>query len=137
MTIKYLAIPYSHTDDYMKELRFEVANAVSARLMKEGEVIFSPISHSHPMAKYGLPGDWDYWKDQDIMFLNVCSEFYVVMLKGWKESTGVSAEIAHMEQRGIDIQFIDPYADETISELVEKHDDYLNTKGGHYVRKTM
>jgi hypothetical protein len=128
MTIKYLAIPYSHTDDEIKDLRFEIANAVSARLMKEGEVIFSPISHSHPMVKYGLPGDWNYWKNQDIMFLNVCSEFCVVMLEGWEESTGVSSEIAHMEQRGIDVQFIDPYADETIRELVVKHNDVLFNK---------
>jgi len=125
MTIKYLAIPYSHINNHVEELRFEIANAISTRLMKEGEIIFSPISHTHPMVKYGLPGDWNYWKEQDIAFLDICNELYVVMLKGWKESTGIPAEIAHMEQRGIAVQFIDPYTDETIRKLVEKHDKLL------------
>jgi len=125
--IKYLAIPYSHTNVELCVLRFEIANAVSALLMKEGEVIFSPISHTHPMARYGLPGDWAYWKDQDIEFLNLCGEMYVVMLKGWDVSIGVKAEIEHMKQRGIKITYLDPYAleDKVINDMCIAHNRLL------------
>jgi hypothetical protein len=126
--IKYLAIPYSHDNEEVREIRFEIANAVSALLMKKGEVIFSPISHTHPMVKYGLPGDWAYWEEQDTHFLNVCGAFYAVMLKGWDVSTGVTAEISYMvEQRGIQINYINPYEleDDVIRKMATKHDKLL------------
>lgn len=106
--IEYLAIPYSHNNPDVRELRFELANKVAAALMREGRVIFSPISHTHPLVKYGLPTDWEYWKTQDEHFLNICGRLIVVMAAGWKESDGVQAEIAHVEKRGLRVIYIDP-----------------------------
>lgn len=109
MTIRYLAIPYSHPDPRVRELRFEIANYVSAKLMNNGEVVFSPITHSHPISVYGLPSDWNYWKTQDTSFLNVCDKFSIVAIDGWDKSDGVSEEILHMSNRKIEIEMINPF----------------------------
>ena len=121
--IKYLAIPYTHKNEEVLNLRFEIANLISAELMKKGDVIFSPISHTHPMAKYGLPIEWSYWKSQDEKFLDVCEKLYVTLLKGWDKSTGVNAEITHMKSRNVDVTYLDPYelGNEVLNKMVEKH----------------
>lgn len=108
MGIRYLAIPYSHEDVKVKELRFEIANFVSAKLMQEGEIVFSPITHSHPLVKYGLPGDWEYWKKQDESFLNICDSISIVQIQGWTESKGIRDEVAWMRKRGIEPEYINP-----------------------------
>jgi hypothetical protein len=131
--IMYIAIPYSHPDPRVRELRFEIANFVSAKLMNNGKIVFSPISHSHPMVKYGLPTDWKYWKSQDTAFLNMCSEFGIVKIDGWEQSKGVSDERDFMFNREIEIEMIEPfirwgYEFERFVELTLKRicDKYIN-----------
>lgn len=101
----YLAIPYTG----IEQLSFETANRVSGRLMQEGHIVFSPISHSHPIAQTcELPAHWDYWKEADTAFLSWCDEVRVVMLDGWQRSKGVNAEMEIAEMIGKKIRFIDP-----------------------------
>lgn len=125
--IKYLAIPYTHNNPEVRNLRFEIANLVSSMMMKKGEIIFSPISHTAPMEKYGLPVEWSFWKDQDTHFLNVCDEIYVTMIDGWKVSTGVTAEINHMVEKGTKVTFINPETldCEELNRMVEQHNKLL------------
>jgi hypothetical protein len=105
----YLATPYSHDDTYVKEYRFLAVNKVASVLLARGEFVFSPISHTHPIAKVGkLPGDWEYWLNFDKAFLERCSKLYVLMLDGWKESSGVTAEIKIAKELGIEIEYLDP-----------------------------
>jgi hypothetical protein len=128
MDITYLAIPYSHEDKRIEEMRFEIANFVASTLMKTGEIIFSPISHTHPMVRYGLPGDWEYWKSQDRSFLDVCSRFKVVCIEGWDKSSGVSGETKHMEERGINAEYVDPYELEGFAEFMEEMMNKLSSR---------
>ena len=53
----YLASPYSDPDPWVKENRFLAVCTKAAKMMSEGAYVFSPIAHTHPIAKYGLPGD--------------------------------------------------------------------------------
>lgn len=92
-TFEYLACPYSDPNPIVRDGRFEAANKVAASLMKEGRFIFSPISHTHPIALYGLPKGWDYWQRYDLVFIQQCEKVIVLMLPGWKESIGVQREI--------------------------------------------
>ena len=63
----YLAIPYSG----MAEESFRIANEVSAKLMNEGHIVFSPISHSHPIAiAHNLPTDWIFGRSLMKVSLN-------------------------------------------------------------------
>ena len=77
--IIYLAIPYT----WNPTKAFDIANRVAADLMEEGYIIFSPISHSHPIA------DWmedskrlsqEFWMHQDLPILDMCSELKLIVV---------------------------------------------------------
>ncbi len=88
----YLAIPYSHPDPEVREQRFQTANTVAACLMAAGHHVFSPISHTHPIALAGdLPLGWDFWAEYDRQILSICNMVIVLCVDGWLESKGVQA----------------------------------------------
>lgn len=108
----YLATPYSHEDPVIRQQRFEIVNRVAASLMSDGNYIFSPISHTHPIALAGdLPTCWDYWEQYGRVMLSACVSLYVLCQPGWKESKGVTAEIVIAEEMGLPIEYIDAYID--------------------------
>ncbi len=107
MPLAYLACPYSHELRSVRCERFEKANRAAAKLMESGVVLFSPISHTHPIADAnGLPLNWEYWERYDRAFLSVTSKMYVLMIDGWRESKGVQAEIRIAEELGIAIEYL-------------------------------
>jgi len=106
--IVYLAAPYSHKDPAIKQSRFEQINKVAAKLMSEGVILFSPISHTHPIALAGsLPGNWEFWATYDRAILENCKKIIVLKLDGWKESTGVSAEIDIAKELNIPVEYME------------------------------
>jgi len=105
----YLATPYSHDDPDVRQRRFEIVNRVAAKLMRDGVHIYSPISHTHPIAMAGdLPKGWDFWEKYDRVVLAACVKVIVLRQKGWDQSTGVAAEIAIAKEMGLPVEFIDP-----------------------------
>jgi len=106
--IEYLAIPYSHEDVLISKYRFEVVNKITAALIREGRIIFSPISHCHPLTDYGLPGSWEYWQKYAYEFLSVVKKLIVIKLDGWEKSLGVQGEIKIAKKLGLTIEYIDP-----------------------------
>lgn len=77
--IIYLAIPYT----WNPEQSFIIANKVSAELMKQGYVVFSPVSHSHPIAKYldfEIKFDHDFWMSKDLPILKRCDKIIFVVI---------------------------------------------------------
>lgn len=106
--MKYLAIPYTDPDPEVMRQRFELANRKAAEFMKQGLLIYSPISHSHPIAQYGLPLDWEYWQHYDQEILSICDELIIVMADGWKESRGIKAETASAIEMGIVVSYALP-----------------------------
>ena len=106
--IVYLASPYSHSDPAVMRERFEKICEVSARFMRDGVNIFSPIAHTHPIAQYGLQLGWDFWKDYDEKIIAVCGELWVCTMDGWQESKGVQAEIKIAERLEVPVRFVNP-----------------------------
>lgn len=105
----YLACPYSHPDKAVQEARFQAVNKAAAKLMAEGTYIFSPISHTHPIALAGkLPGGWDFWEGYDRTMLDCCSKLIVLKVDGWEKSTGVTAEIKIATELGMLIEYMEP-----------------------------
>lgn len=98
--IVYVAVPYSHEDESVREGRFRRVCEYVAELSRAGVTVFSPISMMHPVAKYGLPGDWAFWEKFDTAFLRRCDRMIVLCLDGWEDSTGVNAEIKIMQDMG-------------------------------------
>ena len=106
-SIVYLAVPYSHPDLIVRQARFQTANICAAHLMRQGMHVFSPISHTHPIALAGqLPLGFDYWGAFDMAFLSVAKRIIVVTVDGWKESVGVTKEIAIADGLGLPISFM-------------------------------
>ena len=89
----YLATPYFDPDPAVRQWRFEAACKATAQMLRAGLIVFSPIAHSHPLTRYGLPGDWKFWHRYDRAHLEACSAMAVLTLEGWQESKGVQAEI--------------------------------------------
>jgi len=105
----YLASPYTHTDPKVRESRFHDACKVAGRLMQKGHRIFSPIAHSHPIAlSCGLPTEWGFWKKYDMEFLKLCSQLWIIQLKGWNESLGISKEIKISRRLEKPIYYVEP-----------------------------
>lgn len=105
--LTYLAVPYTHENPQIREWRFNKANEAAAYLMKKGLLVFSPISHSHPIAvTSGLPTDWEYWKKFCNAYLSHCNKIIILMLEGWEESVGVQNEIKIAEEYGIEIEYL-------------------------------
>lgn len=107
MSYTYLASPYTHPDETVRRLRFEEACAAAARLMAEGEVVFCPIAHSHPIdILFPKPESGEFWKKQDAPFLAGASKVKVLMLPGWAASPGVANEIAYARTHNIPVEYI-------------------------------
>ncbi len=104
----YLASPYSHPDPAVREQRFRAACRAAVALLRAGHLVFSPITHSHPLAQHGLPGNWQFWERYDREFLERCDEVVVLMLPGWKESVGVQAEIRIAGELGKPVRYLAP-----------------------------
>jgi nucleoside 2-deoxyribosyltransferase len=106
----YLASPYSHPDPAVREERFRAACRATAALLRAGEVVFSPIVHSHSLIEFELPTAWSYWERIDRVHLERCDEVAVLMLDGWRESIGVREEIAMARALGKPVRFLAPEA---------------------------
>ena len=104
----YLASPYSHPDAAIREERFRAACRAAAQLMRAGNIVFSPIAHSHPIALHGLPFDWMFWERHDREQLARCDEVVGLMLDGWQGSEGVLAEIRIAAELGKPVRYLEP-----------------------------
>lgn len=112
MSLIYLATPYSSPDPEIQEERFLAVNRVAAKLMSQGLHIYSPISHTHPIANAGdLPRGWDYWEQYDRAVLAACVGMMVFCQDGWRQSKGVSAEIEIAHEMGLPVQYINENGD--------------------------
>lgn len=109
--IIYLATPYTHPRADVRDMRFEASNRVAALVMQQGHSVFSPISHSHPIAKY-LPGDLltdhEFWMGQDLPLLAVADELWVYPPDAADVSRGVAREVDEAKRMGKPIKYIWP-----------------------------
>lgn len=117
----YLATPYTHADPRVMERRFLGVNKAAAILMKMGFLVYSPISHTHPIALAGdLPKEWSFWGKFDTVMMSHCNCMIVLMQEGWRESKGIKEEIKIAQKLKIPFEFIKP--NEIEEELKKKEE---------------
>lgn len=110
--IIYLACPYTDAPADVREARFHAATEAAAHLIERGNVVYSPITMTHPIDLI-LAGEQstlgsDFWVQFDEAFMELCDELVILRLDGWKESKGVQRERKFFEDRGRPISYIDP-----------------------------
>lgn len=105
----YLACPYSSPDPAISELRFQQVTWAAAELTRADAVVFSPITSSHPLHVIGgMRGDWAFWRRIDYQYIRASQTIVVLTLPGWRDSTGVSAEIRYAKRKGIPVEYWSP-----------------------------
>lgn len=102
----YISAPYSHSDSSVRDERMKQVYALDARLTCEGKFTVSPLYKVELTRHHELPATWEYWKEYSYELLSRCDRMYVLMLPGWQESPGVTAEIEFAQSSGIPITYI-------------------------------
>ena len=109
----YVAGPYTNPAD-QRQYRFEALTRAAVEEMRAGNLVYSPITHSHLLdvvlaqdTAEGTLGS-DFWVAMDEHFMSICDECVVVMLPGWRESRGVAFEINHFTAAGKPVRYTEP-----------------------------
>lgn len=104
----YLAAPYTHRNIDVVNERVTAINRKAAELMIKGDIVFSPISHSHYISRQEcLPGTFEFWQAQNHSMIEWCDEVHIYCLPGWMQSKGVRDEYEHALALNKKIEFIE------------------------------
>ena len=111
MKVIYLASPYSHPDEQVRVDRYEAVSAMAASIIvkTKGQIMpFAPITHSHPLfvLKPETGSDFTAWQGFDEWMIRACDELWVLTLKGWDKSVGVTAEIEYAKSMGKHVEYV-------------------------------
>lgn len=105
----YMATPYSKWPAGI-DAAFEMACREAARLLKAGITVYSPIAHTHPIAKLGGidPLSHEIWLAADRPLMDAARGLIVVRAHGWEDSYGIGEEIKVFRAAGKPILYVDP-----------------------------
>lgn len=106
----YLASPYYHKSEYVRQKRHLQAALAAGFLMKwQGYCVYAPIVQSKTIADLiDLPHSFEgFWESQDFCHIDSCDELHVLRLDGWQQSQGVKAEIDYADSKNMPIHYWD------------------------------
>lgn len=105
----YLASPYFHNSVEVMKARYHEALLAAAFLLRAKKWNFSPISYCHEMStRYGMPRDFEFWREYDMHMIRAATEFYILCIEGWDRSLGIMNERQLAEHRHLPITFMTP-----------------------------
>lgn len=106
----YIATPFTSPSATVRAANFARANRFAAWAMLQGHTVFSPISHSVPVAEY-LPSELllshEFWQSQDQPLLRLCQEIWICPPDAALTSRGVAAEVKEANRLGLPIRYVD------------------------------
>ena len=89
----YLAGPYTHEDPRVMEERYRILTQIATNLVSLGYLVFSPITHSHPINLRLNIFEFAHWRIYDlVMIAEWADEVWIVPMEGWQNSIGVTGE---------------------------------------------
>lgn len=104
----YLASLYSiNSTPEIRQERYERVQELTALMLLNGYIVFSPITYNHPIAiKFNLPPGWEFWEPIDTCYINKCDEMLILKDDGWNKSVGITAEIEIAKKINKKIRFV-------------------------------
>ncbi len=103
----YLAAPYKSDYKDIREKRMREVNRIAGTLIRNGNIVFSPLSHGDTICKQvSMKTDWNTWAKQNEAFIAVSKKLVILALPGWRESIGVREEMNLAEKYKIPIEII-------------------------------
>jgi len=125
--IWYLGSPYSHEDLGVREERHRYVCQAAARLFESGIYTYSPIAHTVAINELGGLNEaaFEFWRAFDLGMVDRLTGLMVLMLPGWRESVGLTAEIAHARATGKPVLWVEPVIDARTGRLTgcQLHED--------------
>ena len=104
----YIASPYSHPDEYVREENFKRVSRYAALLVSEGHIAVSPITYGHTLLVFhDMPSDYAFWQKFCLTLLAKCDKLIVYKLPGWEKSKGVADEIEFAHENSIIIEYVE------------------------------
>lgn len=87
--------PFNMINKLFLTLRYRKITKICAHIMAGNNIVFSPITHSHPVAMIGkLPAlSHTFWLRQDKFWVDACDEVWVYKDLPYWTSYGVQREI--------------------------------------------
>jgi len=106
----YLATPYSKYPGGL-DAAFVLAAKGAAACVRAGVPVFSPITHTHPVAIHGGIDPYDHaiWLPADAPLMRQARGLIVLTAEGWRESYGIGVEIAEFERLVRPIHYMAPF----------------------------
>lgn len=106
----YFAHPYSGNEAY----NYFLCNKRVSKLINLGHAIFSPITHSHPLATDENRNDHDLWLKLDFIIMDCCGA--VIFAPEWEHPKGCVLEMKRAVQRKQQILFYPDFLNTTLPE---------------------
>ncbi len=105
----YLATPYTKYPAGI-EAAFEDAAALAGELLQYGLKVYSPITHTHPIAMHADidPLDHTIWLPFDGAMMRKADAILVAKMLGWGGSLGIAHEIETFWNAGKPVYYLDP-----------------------------
>lgn len=106
----YLASPYTHTSEVIREDRAIAACRAMVWLTERRYHAYSPILQGHAMwhEKPSLPYTHEYWKQVNEIFVSKSAGVIVLTLPAWELSKGIASEIAFAQSLNLPIYKLSP-----------------------------
>jgi hypothetical protein len=105
----YLASPYSKWEGGLDDAAYTIAK-LAGRVMEHGVAVFSPIVHSHTIARLANidPFSHDFWLPMDKPIAHGAYGMIIAGLPGWRASFGIGEEIKWFKAAKRPIYLLDP-----------------------------
>lgn len=102
----YLGSPYTKYAAGLDAAFRDVA-AIAAQMLQDGVKVYSPITHTHPIAIHGNldPRNHDIWLPFDQAMMDAADAMCIADMDGWRESYGVQYEIDYFRWQGKPVYF--------------------------------
>ena len=118
MSYWYMATPY-RAYPHGLETAFDAACRYAAAFTDASVMVYSPIAHTHPIAKHTLLApDADEWVKIQEIFMIPAKGMILVQMAGWERSSGIAAEIKFFRTRNAPIIRVNPGPKRAVQEFL-------------------